>query len=53
MEIFNEKSETHLERGILFLSYCYLERIIYNDACHLKKCCMIPVQKKLVAVSKI
>ena len=26
---------THLERGILFLPYCYSERIIYDDrACH-------------------
>ena len=38
---------THLERGILFLSYCYSERIIYDDrACHLKKCCVILVQKR-------
>ena len=27
-------------------------KIIYDDACHLKKCCVNPVQKKLTAVSK-
>ena len=43
---------THLERGILFLAYCYLGRIIYDDACHLKKCCVNNVQKKVTAVSK-
>ena len=41
-----------LERGILFLSYCYSERISYDDACHLKKCCVNPVQKKVTALSK-
>ena len=43
---------THLERGILFLSYCYSERIIYDDACHMKKYCVNPVQQKVTAVSK-
>ena len=43
---------THLERGILFLSYCYSERIIYDHACHLKKYCVNPVQQKVTAVSK-
>ena len=44
---------THLERGIIFLSYCYPERMIYDDACHLKKCCLSPVQKEaMTAVSK-
>ena len=42
---------THLERGILFLSYCYSERIIY-DCCHLKKFCLNPVRKEVTAVSK-
>ena len=43
---------THLERGIIFLSYDP-ERIIYDDACHLKKCCLNPVQKEaMTAVSK-
>ena len=43
---------THLERGILFLPYCYSERIIYDDACHIKKYCVNPVQQKVTAVSK-
>ena len=43
---------THLERCILFLSYCYSERITYDDACHLKKCCVNPLQKKVTALSK-
>ena len=43
---------THLERGILFLSYCYPERIIYDDACHLKKYCVNSILKKLAAVTK-
>ena len=43
---------THLERRILFLSYCYAERIIYDDACTVKKCCVNPVQKKVTALSK-
>ena len=43
---------THFERGIIFLSYCYPERTIYDDACHLKKCCMIPVRKEVTAASK-
>ena len=43
---------THLERGIIFLSYCYSERIIYDDACHLKKFCVNPVRKEVTAVSK-
>ena len=42
---------TYLERGIIFLSYD-AERIIYDDACHLKKCCLNPVQKEMTAVSK-
>ena len=37
---------------MLFLSYYYPERIIYDDACHLKKYCVNPVQKKLTVVSK-
>ena len=37
---------TYLERGIIFLSYDP-ERIIYDDACHLKKCCLNPVQKEV------
>ena len=43
---------THLERGIIFLSYCYPERIIYDDACHLKKRCLNPVRKEVTTVSK-
>ena len=43
---------THLERGIIFLSYCYPERIIYDDACHLKECCVNLVRKEVTAVSK-
>ena len=43
---------THLERGILFLSYCYPERTIYDDACHLKKYGVNPVRKEVTAVSK-
>ena len=43
---------THLERGIIFLSYCYSERIIYDDACHLKKFCVNSVRKEVTAVSK-
>ena len=43
---------THLERGILFLSYFYSARITYDDACHLKKCCVNPVQKKVTVLSK-
>ena len=43
---------THLERGILFLPYCYPERIIYDDSCHLKKYCVNRILKKLTAVSK-
>ena len=43
---FERTSVTHLERGILFLSYCYPERMIYDDACRLKKCCVNPVRKK-------
>ena len=46
---FKQTSVTHLERGILFLSYCYPERMIYDDACHLKKCCVNPVRKKMTA----
>ena len=42
-------SVTHWERGILFLSYCYPERMIYDDARHLKKCCVNPVRKKMTA----
>ena len=42
---------TYLERGIIFLFYDP-ERIIYDDACHLKKCCLTPVQKEVTAVSK-
>ena len=42
---------TYLERGIIFLFYDP-ERIIYDDACHLKKCCLNPVQKEVTAVSK-
>ena len=41
----------HLERGIIFLSYDP-ERIIYDDACHLNKCYLNPVQKEVTAVSK-
>ena len=51
-EIFKETSVTHLERGIIFLSYCYPERIIYDDACHLKNCCLSRVQRGVTAVSK-
>ena len=43
---FKRTSVTHLERGILFLSYFYPERMIYDNASHLKKCCVNPVQKK-------
>ena len=43
---------THLERGIIFLSYCYPETIIYDDSCELKKCCLNPVQKEVTTVSK-
>ena len=43
---------TNLERGIIFLSYCYSERIIYDDACHLKKCCVNSVRKEVTAVSQ-
>ena len=49
---FKETSVTHLKRGIIFLSYCYPERIIYDDACHLKNCCLNPVQREMTAVSK-
>ena len=42
----------HLERGIIFLSFCYPERIIYDDACHLKKCCVSPVRKEVTALFK-
>ena len=49
---FKETSVTHLERGIIFLSYCYPERIIYDDACHLKNSCLNPVQRGVTAVSK-
>ena len=31
---------------------CYSERIIYDDACHLKKFCVNPVGKEVTAVSK-
>ena len=41
-----------MERGIIFLPYCYPERITYDDACHLKKCCVNPVRKEVTAVSK-
>ena len=43
---------THLERGIIFLTYCYSERIIYDDACHLRKFCVNSVRKEVTAVSK-
>ena len=43
---------THLERGILFLSYYYSERKIYDDACHLKKYGVNPVRKEVTAVTK-
>ena len=43
---------THLERGLIFLSYCHPERIIYDDGCHLKKCFVNPVRKEVTAVSK-
>ena len=49
---FKETSVTRLERGIIFLPYCYPERIIYDDACHLKNCCLNPVQRGVTAVSK-
>ena len=49
---FKWTSVTRLERGIIFLSYCYPERIIYDDTCHLKKCCLNPVQNEMTAVSK-
>ena len=49
---FKRTSATHLERGIILLAYCYTGRIIYDDACHLKKCCVNNVQKKVTAVSK-
>ena len=51
-DIFKETSVTHLERGIIFLSYCYPERIIYDDACHLNSCCLNRVQRGVTAVSK-
>ncbi|XP_044170028.1 uncharacterized protein LOC122954064 isoform X3 [Acropora millepora] len=31
---------------------CDGERIIYDDACHMKKYCVNPVQQKVTAVSK-
>ena len=40
-------SVTHLEKGIIFLSYCYPERIIYDDACFLKKFRVNPVRKEV------
>ena len=43
---------THLERGVLFLSYFYPDRIIYDDACDLQKYCVNRILKKLTAVSK-
>ena len=43
---------THLESGILFVSCCYPEKIIYDDACYLKKYCVNRILKKLTAVSK-
>ena len=43
---------THLERGTIFMSYCYSGRIIYDDACHLKKFCVNPVRKEVTALSK-
>ena len=49
---FKRTSVTHLEKGVLFLSYCYPERIIYDDACHLRKGCVNPVRKEVTAVSK-
>ena len=42
---------THLERGIIFLSYCYSERIIYA-ACDLSNFCMNLLRKEVTAVSK-
>ena len=39
---------TQLERFIL-LSYCYREKIIYDYACHLMKCCVNPVRKEVTA----
>ena len=49
---FKCTSMTHLERGIIFLSYCYPERIIYDDARHLKKFCLNPVRKEVTTVFK-
>ena len=43
---------THLDRGTIFLSYCYSGRIIYDDAFHLKKFCVNPVRKEVTALSK-
>ena len=43
---------THLERGLIFLSYSYPERIIYDYACHLKIFCVDPERKEVTAVSK-
>ena len=34
------------------MAYSSPGRIIYDDACHLKKCCVNPVQKKVTVVSK-
>ena len=49
---FKRTSVTHLEKGVLFLSHCYPERIIHDDACHLKKGCVNPVRKEVTAVFK-
>ena len=49
---FKRTSVTHLEMGIIFLSYCYSEWIIYDGACHLKKFCVNPVRKEVTAMSK-
>ena len=43
---------THLESGIIFLCYCDPETIIHDDAFHLKKYGLNPVQKEVTAVSK-
>ena len=40
---------TQLERFIIFLSYCYREKIIYDYACHLMKCCVNPARKEVTA----
>ena len=49
---FNCTPMTPLERGIIFLSYCYPGKIIYDDACHLKEFCVNPLRKEVTGVPK-